>query len=125
MYHYIDKSETWTDAQQYCREKYTDLATVTNMTDMKSLLMSIKNGNKKGWLGLIYRTDVKRTWFWSLPGVKLNESDLNWNKGEPNDVDTENCGFLLKDLTLGDVSCRGDEEYKSYFVCFDGENTFY
>ncbi|XP_038132792.1 C-type mannose receptor 2-like [Cyprinodon tularosa] len=58
----------------------------------------------------------------SLPGVKLNESDLNWNKGEPNDVDTENCGFLLKDLTLGDVSCRGDEEYKSYFVCFDDHN---
>ncbi|MED6262102.1 hypothetical protein ATANTOWER_014549 [Ataeniobius toweri] len=116
-YHYIKELKNWTEAQCYFREKHPDLATVSNMTNMKRLL-SISAGYKRdAWIGLFYQTDVNRMWYWSLPGVEINESEINWSKGEPNDVHIENCGFLNEDLTLGDVSCKGEDT--SYFVCFD------
>ncbi|XP_038138511.1 macrophage mannose receptor 1-like [Cyprinodon tularosa] len=97
-YHYINELKTWTEAQQYCREKHTDLATVSNMTDMKRLLSTRAGDNRDAWIGLYDQTDGIRTWYWSLPGVEFNERETNWNQGEPNDYGNvpENCGALLK-----------------------------
>uniref|UniRef100_A0A3B3Z2X5 C-type lectin domain-containing protein n=1 Tax=Poecilia mexicana TaxID=48701 RepID=A0A3B3Z2X5_9TELE len=116
------KKKTWTEAQQYCREKHTDLVTVTNMTNMERLLSSMKKGKDGAWIGLFYQTDGTRTWYWSLPGVELNESEITWNEGEPNDNDTENCGepsdsggvencgFMWKTLKWGDLSCNDQSQ---------------
>uniref|UniRef100_A0A3B3YG47 C-type lectin domain-containing protein n=1 Tax=Poecilia mexicana TaxID=48701 RepID=A0A3B3YG47_9TELE len=93
-FHYINEEKTWTEAQQYCREKHTDLVTVTNMKDIKRLI-NISAGNWRGaWIGLYGQTDGTRKWHWSLPGVEFNESEKNWNPGEPNDKTgwNENCG---------------------------------
>ncbi|MEQ2179956.1 hypothetical protein GOODEAATRI_030657 [Goodea atripinnis] len=57
-YLYIKEEKTWTEAQQYCREKHTDLATVSNMTDMKRLLNISAGGMKDAWIGLYDPTDV-------------------------------------------------------------------
>ncbi|XP_076144846.1 uncharacterized protein LOC143127314 isoform X2 [Alosa pseudoharengus] len=50
-YHYIADPKTWTEAQTYCREKYTDLATIRDKEEMQSLNeLSFFSGG--AWIGL-------------------------------------------------------------------------
>ncbi|XP_023202429.1 C-type mannose receptor 2-like [Xiphophorus maculatus] len=120
-FHYINENKTWTEAQQYCREKHTDLATVTNMKDMKRLNNISAGYQREAWIGLYNKTLGTRTWFWSLPGVEFNESETNWNNNEPNDKgikDSENCGIVYQDLKWGVQGCQWPE----YFLCYDETN---
>ncbi|XP_015225138.1 PREDICTED: C-type lectin lectoxin-Lio3-like, partial [Cyprinodon variegatus] len=82
-YLYINEEKNWTEAQQYCREKHTDLATVSNMADMKRLNSTRAGYEREAWIGLYDQTDGIRTWYWSLPGVEFNERETNWKPGEP------------------------------------------
>ncbi|XP_047437326.1 macrophage mannose receptor 1-like [Mugil cephalus] len=114
QYHYIEDTKTWTEAQEYCREHYTDLATVSNMTDMKRLLEESTGRKTEAWIGL--RADVTRTWHWSLPGVEFKDDVTRWVLGEPNDVGgLENCGFIKNNTLLGDLSCKDQLR----FICYD------
>ncbi|XP_054914693.1 C-type mannose receptor 2-like isoform X3 [Poeciliopsis prolifica] len=118
-FHYINENKTWTEAQQYCREKHTDLVTVTNMKDMKRLI-NISDGDiKEAWIGLYDQTNGTRTWYWSLPGLEFNESETKWNKGEPQDYWYYNCGILGLNATWFSDYCR----YSSFFLCYDETNT--
>ncbi|XP_059210663.1 C-type mannose receptor 2-like [Centropristis striata] len=112
-YHFIDKTKTWTEAQSYCRKHHTDLATVTNKTDMKRICGSAKNVQSGVWIGL---TGTNRKWHWSLPGVEFTET--NWATDEPNDSSFPgNCVRLQRPQSYkwADNGCL--EEYK--FVCYN------
>uniref|UniRef100_A0A3B5LCL0 C-type lectin domain-containing protein n=1 Tax=Xiphophorus couchianus TaxID=32473 RepID=A0A3B5LCL0_9TELE len=117
QFHYINENKNWTEAQQYCREKHTDLATVTNMKDMKRLNNISAGDQSEAWIGLYDPTNGTRTWFWSLPGVEFNESETNWEKGEPWDDWNSNCGILWPDAKWSIVHCR----YPALFLCYDGK----
>ncbi|XP_029617696.1 lithostathine-1-alpha-like [Salmo trutta] len=57
---------TWTDAQSYCRENYTDLATVDDMEDLNRLITSPNDYKLCYWIGLKKGDSMK--WHWSLAG---------------------------------------------------------
>ncbi|XP_032439673.1 C-type mannose receptor 2-like [Xiphophorus hellerii] len=114
-FHYINENKNWTEAQQYCREKHTDLATVTNMKAMKRLINISAGDQSEAWIGLISKPEFTRTWFWSLSGVEFNESETNWKEGEPSNGESENCAFLNHDLKWGDVGCGARKD----FICFN------
>ncbi|XP_061566039.1 macrophage mannose receptor 1-like [Cololabis saira] len=115
-YHYIKEKKNWTEAQEYCRHKYTDLATISNMTDMERLKKSAKNQQESAWIGLHSLNNTNGTWRWSLPGLEFNESEKKWDEGEPNG---QNCGGLKKNLKWLDISC---DENRS-FICYDERKT--
>ncbi|XP_047234271.1 macrophage mannose receptor 1-like [Girardinichthys multiradiatus] len=66
-------SMSWTQAQSYCREHHTDLASVRHMSDNQVIKNLI---TKPVWIGL-YRD----SWKW-VDG--RNSSYRYWNTGEPN-----------------------------------------
>ncbi|XP_039465876.1 putative C-type lectin domain family 20 member A [Oreochromis aureus] len=113
-YHFIAENKSWSEAQRYCREKYTDLAKVFDMTDMSRLRNSTQNQGE-AWIGLNNNTGGNRTWHWSLPGVEYIQNDSSWNlNGRQNwEPYPGNCG--RKREKLADVSC----EYPMWFICYD------
>ncbi|XP_073667698.1 alpha-N-acetylgalactosamine-specific lectin-like [Paramisgurnus dabryanus] len=78
-YHHIKMMKTWTEAQRYCREKYTDLATVNNINDMNQLMKSVDNSLIYDvWIGL-HRSSVHE-WKWSLDNLILIQMNLSWSE---------------------------------------------
>ncbi|KAL7375592.1 hypothetical protein ABVT39_020434 [Epinephelus coioides] len=115
-YHFVKEKKNWTEAQQYCREHHTDLATVSNMTDMERLRDSAQNQDG-AWIGL-YSTagEDNRMWHWSLPGVEFNDTNTKWAPGEPNNKESpENCVCIRNNLWL-DSHCT---RHWPAFICYD------
>ncbi|KAL1272118.1 hypothetical protein QQF64_031134 [Cirrhinus molitorella] len=56
-YFFVTESVNWTTARTYCREHYTDLATVNNQQDNDNLLKM--TGTTTVWIGL-YRTSERK-----------------------------------------------------------------
>uniref|UniRef100_A0A9J7Z8N3 C-type lectin domain-containing protein n=1 Tax=Cyprinus carpio carpio TaxID=630221 RepID=A0A9J7Z8N3_CYPCA len=109
QYHFINEMKTWTEAQRYCREKYTDLATADNMNDMNELMKSVNV--QLVWIGL-------DSWQWS---DQSDSSFRYWMSGEPNNAGgDENC-TAVKQNAQGqwiDITCTN---YQFPFVCHEGE----
>uniref|UniRef100_A0A3Q3FJP6 C-type lectin domain-containing protein n=1 Tax=Labrus bergylta TaxID=56723 RepID=A0A3Q3FJP6_9LABR len=63
QYHYVAEPMTWTEAQTYCRETYTDLATVENIEEMDQLLSTVPSllDEHFVWIGLYSKIE----WKWS------------------------------------------------------------
>ncbi|XP_056604716.1 macrophage mannose receptor 1-like [Triplophysa dalaica] len=108
-YHYINIEKNWTEAQKYCRENYTDLATVNNINDMNELKNTVKN-NQNFWIGL-KNTDVYK-WKWSL-GDPVNY--MKW-KTKPSSV-TNNCAVMRKAKWR-----QQDCNETSQFICYNENN---
>uniref|UniRef100_A0A3P9L7S6 C-type lectin domain-containing protein n=1 Tax=Oryzias latipes TaxID=8090 RepID=A0A3P9L7S6_ORYLA len=118
-YKYIEYLMTWTQAQEYCRKNHTDLATVTNMTDVKKLKTAEQ---RPAWIGLKNYTNSNKKWHWSLPGLSFIKEEAYWSYGEPNNHQSELCVFLRENLTWVD-----DYQYCSMnqrFICYNGELSY-
>ncbi|XP_041858772.1 C-type mannose receptor 2-like [Melanotaenia boesemani] len=74
--------KSWEDAQSFCREKHTDLATLRSDKDNQVL------GGDGGWIGL-YRENENFTWKWSRGDETA--TFFKWAVGEPNNMQTELC----------------------------------
>uniref|UniRef100_A0AAR2IWF1 C-type lectin domain-containing protein n=1 Tax=Pygocentrus nattereri TaxID=42514 RepID=A0AAR2IWF1_PYGNA len=112
---FVNESKTWTEAQSYCRQTYTDLATISNMDEMKKLnstLNTLKNApNSSVWIGL--KKGVAGKWLWSLAdGNFYRDGDTyrNWREREPDNGGNrdEYCVAMFKD--------KGDWFDEHYFM---------
>ncbi|XP_029291072.1 lymphocyte antigen 75-like [Cottoperca gobio] len=124
QFHFIYDPKTMTEAQSYCREKYTDLVTVHNMEDVNTLnnmvdLSRIKNTRygRHIWIGLYDDLD---SWRWSLSDrsfYRPGETEFRlWGPGQPdNYLGNQNCTLIDRLGRWRDMSCE-----RSYpAICLD------
>ncbi|XP_062420179.1 macrophage mannose receptor 1-like [Pungitius pungitius] len=113
-YHFVEQMKTWEEAQTYCRENHTDLATAYDMEDAERLRHLVKS-RSEAWIGLRNQRNANGTWHWSLPGVKFNHSETNWKQREPNNRPfPKNC-VVSRHNDLLDFPCAEKHE----FVCYN------
>ncbi|XP_049920223.1 L-selectin-like [Epinephelus moara] len=116
QYHFVYDLKNWTEAQSYCREKYTDLATVDNMEDVRTLI-NMEDTSRQAWIGLY---DDVNSWRWSLSDTsfyKDGEAEFRrWRAGEPNNNEgNEHCTEMDEDGLWNDIPCS----YSLKVVCSD------
>ncbi|XP_026107555.1 macrophage mannose receptor 1-like [Carassius auratus] len=110
----VQEQKSWTEAQKYCRENHTDLASVRNQTEneqiQKIIDQNITSCNKdtQVWIGL------HRLWVWS---DNSSSTFTHWKSNRPASRDTNQDDCAL-------IDCQGiwtDEECseKHPFVCYD------
>uniref|UniRef100_A0A8C4E2I4 C-type lectin domain-containing protein n=2 Tax=Dicentrarchus labrax TaxID=13489 RepID=A0A8C4E2I4_DICLA len=124
-YHYVNMLMSWTEAQHYCREKYTDLATIESMDDISRLKPDFSYNY--AWIGL--RDDPKswkesmgndsNSWRWSATGQTSKTGYHNWNVGQPNgEWSHANCVSMGTNGKWYDTDCNSLWS----FVCYDVTN---
>ncbi|XP_047670002.1 putative C-type lectin domain family 20 member A isoform X2 [Tachysurus fulvidraco] len=83
-YIYISTTMTWLDAQTYCRQHHTDLASSRNATE-ESVIQGLTSGWT--WFGLF-----RDYWKWT---DQTNFSTISWMSGKPdNALRNGNCGYI-------------------------------
>uniref|UniRef100_A0A3Q2UY32 C-type lectin domain-containing protein n=1 Tax=Haplochromis burtoni TaxID=8153 RepID=A0A3Q2UY32_HAPBU len=106
-YHFVNQQMTWTEAQSYCREHFTDLVTIYN-SNINQLLLSMS-------------PRINAFWKWSMEGklfyVGSTHEFMIWANGQPDCVNAnEYCVALQGQTQMSDRPC-GD----SYpFLCYNG-----
>uniref|UniRef100_A0A3Q0RL47 C-type lectin domain-containing protein n=1 Tax=Amphilophus citrinellus TaxID=61819 RepID=A0A3Q0RL47_AMPCI len=96
---------SWNDAQSYCRENYTDLATVRNQSENKQLKMMVTSYT---WIGL-----YRNSWKWSDGSAY---SFINWANKISTRV-TASCASFFGVGNWLNSECK----YLRPFVCNTGE----
>ncbi|XP_053272581.1 macrophage mannose receptor 1 isoform X2 [Pleuronectes platessa] len=115
QYHFVSDVMTWTEAQSYCREKYTDLATIENTEEMKKLKDTVFNAGHSSevWIGLYSHID----WKWSDGFNQSGAEYRRWYSGEPNNWEANQlCVNMRNDGRWSDIDCP--EQIP--FVCYRG-----
>ncbi|XP_073714961.1 uncharacterized protein [Misgurnus anguillicaudatus] len=96
-----DQTRTWSEAQLYCRQKYTDLATIRNINDQNQIKNLISQANNvKAWIGLF-----RDSWKW-LDGNVTSSAPIMWASGQPdNSAGDEVCAYSDPEGLIHDSTC--------------------
>ncbi|XP_076145652.1 macrophage mannose receptor 1-like [Alosa pseudoharengus] len=118
QFHVVKEQKNWTEAQQYCRQKFTDLATLDDMTEMEKVKSMIhKAGAENAWIGL-----KQGKWQWSLTDrgfYRENEREFrNWGNKQP-DGHGQECVYKGENGKWHDDRCS----HIHRFICYDGGNS--
>ncbi|XP_066517942.1 macrophage mannose receptor 1-like isoform X2 [Hoplias malabaricus] len=112
-YIFFKNGKTWRDAQSYCRQYHTDLASVRNQTENQLMLnMTLSSGVKQSWIGLF-----NDSWQWS---DQSDSSFRYWRSDHPNNATSnENCTAVsMADQGQWlDVNCNT----MNPFVCYQNK----
>nr|XP_055057224.1 macrophage mannose receptor 1-like [Misgurnus anguillicaudatus] len=110
-YQYINISMTWTQAQSYCRYRFTDLATVDSMDDVNRMinLVNETDGYRGSmWIGL--QKTAQSHWVWSHGEDNISQY-ITWATGRPTGQD---CVFFANNVWY-DNACQNHY----HFVCYN------
>uniref|UniRef100_UPI003AAE14F2 putative C-type lectin domain family 20 member A n=1 Tax=Centroberyx gerrardi TaxID=166262 RepID=UPI003AAE14F2 len=118
QYHLVEELKNWTEAQSYCREKFTDLATVDNQEDMAKLHdITGRYHNGHVWIGLY---DDINSWRWSLENKSYygkGEAEFRmWASTKPSNLFTKTCAGMGTDAAWWDGRCNATFP----FICYNG-----
>uniref|UniRef100_A0A3B4C0P4 C-type lectin domain-containing protein n=1 Tax=Pygocentrus nattereri TaxID=42514 RepID=A0A3B4C0P4_PYGNA len=111
QFYVVNVNKNWIDAQNYCREKYTGLATIESQEEMNALIAFLNGTGGLSWIGL-----RQKVWIWSDGS---NSSYRYWNTGEPNNPVGDVCVQLWYSPEY-----RWNDEYCTHsnpFICYKGE----
>ncbi|TNN31651.1 C-type mannose receptor 2 [Liparis tanakae] len=108
----ITNTMTWTEAQSYCREHHTDLATVTDMEENEMVQNLVLSGAFV-WIGLF-----RDPWKWS---DGIDSSFKNWNPLEPGEPEGSSETCVAADFSADGLWETLDCNVKSAFICYSGE----
>ncbi|XP_047197644.1 uncharacterized protein LOC118102232 [Hippoglossus stenolepis] len=113
QYHFVSDAKTWTEAQSYCRETYTDLATIENTEEMKKLkdTVSAAGHSSEVWIGLFSHID----WKWSDGFNQSGAEYRRWGPSDPN-FSQAFCVVQTEHVIWYDSECH----VHIPFVCYRG-----
>ncbi|XP_071402750.1 C-type mannose receptor 2-like [Centroberyx affinis] len=122
LYHYVAEPKTWTEAQSYCREKYTDLATIDNMEEMNQLINTVSSSDFSQfvWIGL---RDVIH-WRWSFSDASYYPEGgadyRNWETSSSSQPDNNKGRQFC--VNTGDNGGWWDDDCNTnyLFICYNG-----
>ncbi|KAJ0050880.1 hypothetical protein NL108_009302 [Boleophthalmus pectinirostris] len=104
-YTFINTQMTWENAQNYCRQRYTDLAMIEKETENSAVVSIISNNTV--WIGL-YRVPFR----WSDGSTS---TFTNWAISQPDNFDnTQHCVKVDRSLQWYDAFCA---DVKFAFHC--------
>ena len=92
-YHLINEAKTWDEAQAYCRENYTDLATIGNHDDMERLVNMAPSGTI--WIGL--RETGTVAWVWSVGDTGMSHESPTYSNWASHTYNDHYCGGMRAD----------------------------
>ncbi|XP_016516985.1 macrophage mannose receptor 1-like [Poecilia formosa] len=121
-YYYVDKLVTWPQAQQYCREHYTDLATFESMDDINRLEPNISY--TWAWIGLwddpnVWKSEMgneSNSWRWSATGETSKTGYQSWATGDP---DFGYSGEMCTLMVNGGQWYNGNCDVELKFICYN------
>uniref|UniRef100_H2M376 C-type lectin domain-containing protein n=1 Tax=Oryzias latipes TaxID=8090 RepID=H2M376_ORYLA len=107
QYHFVNQPLNWTEAQTYCRQKYTDLAPIENSKEMDKLINTISSAGYSYhiWIGL------------------YNEMNCRWSDGFIGSFTGNNYNYNY--WTSQDTSnARSDQLSRFPFICYGSKGEF-
>ncbi|XP_008401322.2 macrophage mannose receptor 1-like [Poecilia reticulata] len=111
QFRYVGLAKNWSDAQTYCRERFSDLAAILNAANGTEARQAA--GTSRVWIGL-----SNGTWKWSWDENQLSPGSsmfTMWSFNEPQD---RKCTLFSKTGFWSAKAC-GD---LNDFLCYDGSS---
>ncbi|XP_030018734.1 C-type mannose receptor 2-like [Sphaeramia orbicularis] len=96
-YHFIKEEKTWSEAQEYCRKHFTDLATVNNLSDLD--ILCDQRTCQEGWIGLYTKVNTTREWVWFS------------GRNQTSTLPSKNCVVKWGDRSMGRYTCDGNRVF--------------
>ncbi|MGH0163665.1 UNVERIFIED_CONTAM: hypothetical protein FKN15_047664 [Acipenser sinensis] len=104
--HLVKINNTWSEAQSYCREHYTDLVSIRSTQEVEKINTTVQDvQTERVWIGL-FRNNTSQQWQWSNGDYFMY---LNW---ENNAAYTDLYAVVVGKQWLGRPS-----SYSLYFIC--------
>ncbi|KAL7875556.1 hypothetical protein AOLI_G00105190 [Acnodon oligacanthus] len=113
QFHVVNVKKNWTDAQNYCRENFTDLATIESQEEMNAVIAVLNGTADRFWIGMRQKAEQgKASWIWSDGS---NSSYTYWNDKEPNNGVGDYCvQFWDSKYKWNDANCNEQNP----FICY-------
>ncbi|XP_046706984.1 macrophage mannose receptor 1-like [Silurus meridionalis] len=120
QFYVVKENKKWDEAQKWCRENYTDLATIESEEEMNALKKALKTTSGHFWIGLKQDNSSSsvvfnnRSWVWS---DNTRVSYKNWKDDEPNNNGINNAVEIWAEST-GYIWNDAKNSYPQSFVCY-------